>query len=86
MSIRFSCELTDPDTQELLSFLEKLTGNDGDRMLEVLDCAKDWLKLEAPLPSHRRDGRVKSSLVLVDDSDDRTDSLLSQTPSLQLEG
>ena len=82
MSIRFSCELTDPDTQELLCFLEKLTGNDGDRMMEVLDCAKAWLKLEAPIPSHQCDARVKSSLVLVDDSDDPTASLLSQTPSL----
>ena len=84
MSIRFSCELTDPDTQELLHFLEKLTGNNEDRMLEVLDCAKNWLKLEAPIPSHRGDAHEKSSLVLVDDLDDPTVSLLSHTPSPHL--
>jgi len=67
MSIRFSCEVTDPDTEALLNFLEKLTGNDEDRMLTILDCAKDWLKLEAPIQSHHGDAHMKSSLLLVNE-------------------
>jgi hypothetical protein len=84
MSIRFSCELTDPDTEALLCFLERLTDNNEDRMLTVLDCAKDWLKLGTPIPSHRGDAHEKSSLVLVDDSVDQAVSSLSHTPSLHL--
>jgi hypothetical protein len=82
MSIRFSCELTDPDTEALLNFLEKLTGNDESRMLTVLDCAKDWLKLEAPIPSHRGDAHEKESLVLVDEGDDSISPSPSQMPAL----
>lgn len=82
MAIRFSCEVTDPDTQALLNFLEQLTGNDADRMLTVLDCAKDWLRMEAPIQSHRGDGRVKSSLELVDEEDGRIAPPPSQSPSL----
>lgn len=80
MSIRFSCELTDPDTEALLNFLEKLTGNDEVRMLTVLDCANDWLKLQAPIQSHRGDAHVKSSLLLVDEGDDS----ISPSPSQML--
>jgi hypothetical protein len=82
MSIRFTCELTDPDTQALLDFLEKLTDNDGGRMMTVLDCAKEWLKLEAPIPSHRGESHESTSLVLVDDSGDSTVLLPTQTPAL----
>jgi hypothetical protein len=82
MSIHFSCELTDPDTEALLNFLEKLTGNDEGRMLTVLDCAKDWLKLEAPIQSHRGDAHVKSSLVLVADQDDSSFVEPSRMPVL----
>lgn len=69
MSIRFSCELTDPDTEALLSFLEKLTGNDEVRMMAVLDCAKEWLKLDTPIQSYRGDARIKSSLLLIVDDE-----------------
>ena len=69
MSIRFSCELTDPDTQALLGFLEKLTGNDEVRMLTVLSCAEKWLLLQVPIHSHHGDAHMKSALLLVDDQD-----------------
>jgi hypothetical protein len=80
MSIRFTCQLTDPDTEALLIFLEKLTANNESRMLEVLDCAKEWLKLDAPTPSHRGESHMSTSLLLVDDSDDPTFSSPSHTP------
>jgi hypothetical protein len=85
MTIRFTCELTDPDTEALLNFLERLTGNNGDRMLEVIDCAKEWLKLDAPIPSHNGELHVSTSLVLVaqDYEDVPAVSSLSQMPSLQ---
>lgn len=82
MSIRFTCELTDPDTEALLNFLEKLTGNDEDRMVTVLDCAKDWLRLQAPIQSHRGDVHVKSSLLLVDEEGDSISPSPSQMPAL----
>lgn len=85
MSIRFTCELTDLDTEALLGFLERMTDNNGDRMLEILDCAKEWLRLDAPIPSHRGESHVSTSLVLVHEGDECGTGVpsLSQIPSLQ---
>jgi hypothetical protein len=85
MSIRFSCELTDPDTEALLGFLLDMTNNDCDRMLEILDCAKEWIKLDAPIPSHSGDAHKSSLLHVVIESDEGKSSSLSQTPSQSLE-
>jgi len=54
-------------------------------MMTVLDCAKEWLKLDTPIQSHRGDAHEKVSLLLVDeDSEDAPDaSSLSQMTSLQ---
>lgn len=84
MSIRFSCELTDPDTEALLSFLEKLTSNNGERMLEVLDCAKNWLKLDAPIPSHNGEAHTKSSLLLTGDESVQESFSPAETPDPHL--
>jgi len=82
MSIRFSCESTDPDTEALLSFLLDLTHNNCDRMVELIDCAKDWLKLDAPIPSHNGDAHKSSLLHVVVETGDLTVSLPSQMPVL----
>jgi len=84
LSIRFSCELTDPDTESLLSFLLNLTDNNPDRMLEILDCARAWLKLDAPIPSHNGDARKSALLHVVVDSNDPTPSLPVHKPSQSL--
>lgn len=82
MSIHFSCELTDPDTEALLSFLLNLTSNDCDRMLELIDRAKDWLNLDAPTPSHNGDAHKSALLHVVVDLDGPSVSLPAQTPVL----
>lgn len=51
-------------------------------MLELIDRAKDWLNLDAPIPSHNGDAHKSSLLHVVVDSDGPTVSLPAQTPVL----
>ncbi len=81
MSIRFSCEITDPHVEALLLFLGARLDDDKNQMIDVLDCAKAWLKLESPIPFDRSAyEHVKSSLVLVHEEDDKTSLAPSQKP------
>lgn len=87
MSIRFSCEVTDPHTENLLRYLESVFGDNEAHKLSVLDCARRWLELEDKTPPiFTRDGghTLFSALSLVEDCEDvQAVSSLSQTPSLQ---
>jgi len=69
MSIRFSVELDDPHTENLLRYLETALGDNEVHKLEVLDCARQWLELHAPIAFNRGESHVKSSLLLVADHD-----------------
>jgi len=72
MSIRFSCELTDPHTEALLLFLDDLLGDNEAHKLQVLSCARQWLELEDKVPPTaftRGDVHEKPSLRVVADQD-----------------
>lgn len=82
MSIRFSCELTDPHVEALLRFLSARLDDDTSQILAVVKCAKEWLEMQAPNRFDRScDGHMSSSLVLVDDEDDIVSPAPSQMPS-----
>jgi hypothetical protein len=71
VSIRFSCELTDPHTENLLRYLEDTLGDNYVHKLEVLNCARQWLELEDKVPPAftRGEAHTKSSLVVEADQD-----------------
>lgn len=66
MSIHFSCELTDPHTEALLTFLDELLGDNEAHKIQVLSCARQWLELEEKVPPaaflSRADAHEKSLL------------------------
>jgi hypothetical protein len=67
MSIRFSVELDDPHTENLLRYLEDALGDNYVHKLEVLECARQWLELHAPTAFNRGESHEKLSLLLVAD-------------------
>lgn len=76
MPIRFTCEVTDPHTENLLRYLEETLGDNEVHKLEVLSCARQWLEMEYKTPTvfTRDGGRESLSLQLVDGSDDPASS------------
>jgi len=84
MSIKFSCELTDPHTESLLRFLEDILGDNDAHKLEVLSCARQWLEMDAPMAFTRGNAHMKSSLLLVDDEIAPHASPLAPQPSPHL--
>ncbi|MGA3373526.1 MAG: hypothetical protein ABSC48_17395 [Terracidiphilus sp.] len=69
MSIRFSIEVSDPHTENLLRYLEDALGDNYVHKLEVLSCAQQWLELEDKTPTvfNRGDSQKSLSLLLVPD-------------------
>jgi hypothetical protein len=86
MSIRFSVELTDPHTENLLRYLEDALGDNYAHKLEVLDCARQWLEMEDRIPpAFTRDEDHRSLSLLVVDGEQPQDVVeLSRRPSLAL--
>ena len=87
MSIRFSVEVNDPHTEDLLRYLESVFGKNEAHKLSVLDCARRWLELEdktPPIFTHEGGQTLLSVLSLVEDCEDvPAVSSLSQMPFLQ---
>jgi hypothetical protein len=65
MPIRFTCEVTDPHTEDLLRYLEHKYGADTILKRMVLDQANKWLEIESPGGIFRGDPDTKQ-LLLVD--------------------
>lgn len=81
MAIRFTCEVSDPHTEAVLQFLGARLEDDTRKMLTVLNCAKKWLELEAPIPFDRSvESHVSTSLVLVTVEGDDMPHTPDQTP------
>lgn len=81
MPIRFTCEVTDPHTEALLRFLGARLGDDTSKALAIVNCAKEWLEMQAPNRFDRScDEHMSASLVLVTVEDGKTSSSPSQTP------
>jgi hypothetical protein len=87
MSIRFSVEVDDYHTENLLRYLESVFGDNEAHKLSVLDCARQWLELEDKTPPiFTREGghTLLSVLSLVEDYEDAPDvSSLPERHSLQ---
>lgn len=81
MSIHLSMEVRDPETENLLRYLEAEFGDNWAHKLEVLSCAKQWLELDFPTAFTRDDAHRKFSLLVSDDEKDLVSSSLSQVPS-----
>jgi hypothetical protein len=86
MSIRFSLELTDPHTENLLRYLDDALGDNYAHKLEVLSSARQWLELEDRIPTVFTRGEAHTSLSLrvVDDERPQDAVELSRQPSLTL--
>ena len=83
MSIRFSMEVADPHTENLLRYLDDALGDNAAHKLEVLSCARQWLELKTPTVFNRGDSRAKSSLLVVSDETGSDVLLHPQTPYLR---
>lgn len=69
MAIRFTCEVTDPETESLLRYLEDKYGSDNTMKTMVLDLAKSWLTLDSPGGLFRNDPETKQLLLVADQTD-----------------
>jgi hypothetical protein len=67
--IRFTCEVTDPDTEALLRYLEDRYGADNTIKGMVLDQAKRWLELDSPGGIYRICPDTKQLLLAADQTD-----------------
>jgi hypothetical protein len=84
MTIRFSVELDDPHTENLLRYLDDALGDNYVHKLEVLSCARQWLELDAPTVFTRDPAHTKLSLLCVADEKVPDSFSPSQKPSLSL--
>ena len=69
MPIRFTSEVTDPETEALLRHLEDKYGSDNTTKTMVLDLAKSWLTLDSPGALVRDEYETKQLLVVDDQTD-----------------
>jgi len=69
MAIRFTCEVTDPETESLLRYLEDKYGSDNTTKTMVLDLAKSWLALDSPGALVRDRHEIKQLLLGADQID-----------------
>ncbi len=69
MPIRFTCGVTDPETESLLRYLQDRYGADKITKTMVLDLAKSWLALDSP-GALIRDAKDTKQLLLVADQTD----------------
>lgn len=69
MPIRFTCEVTDPETESLLRYLEDKYGLDNTTKRMVLDLAISWLTLDSPGALVCDEHETKQLLLVADQTD-----------------